>query len=246
MMGFTVAGNHWNLGLGDKIQFCSFPENYYRYTGEKIVDIDKTFLYDYNPYVLRDVKYDKIIDLWHLGNEYLYGPIIPSIAERTCLLAGITKTYLRHPRFYIHENIPMKRGQICVHLTGKTAPPPPEEVVIAIRENYSDFDIIQIGGKEDIHYPFFKNALGLEFFDSCKIIAESTIFIGVSSSMMNAALAYPRTNKRIIITEKDESVLENMIPMDVREGHYHWLDHSFCLFNKTERDIGVSFTFRKI
>jgi hypothetical protein len=67
--------------------------------------------------------------------------------------------------------------------------------------------------------------------------------------MMNLAFCYPRTIKKIIITESDEEraeIMNSMMPMDPQNGHYHWLDWSFSFYNKTENDIGVSFSYKKI
>ena len=265
MIGIRLSGK----GIGDKIQFTSFPENHYRNTSEKVVDVDKSWVFNYNPYVVRDVEPDFIIDLWTLGNRYhrrscwrrwflptrgvykrrvRYRPpsyFLPSVAERTCAFFG-HKTFLRHPRLYIHEDVELRPNQICVHLDGQSTGSVPNFVVEQIYANYQGFDIVQIGGENDQPRLQFRSLIGLPIFESCRVIAESLLFIGVSSSMMNAALAYPRVNKRIIVTESDDTVLERMMPMDVREPHYHWLDHSLVLFNKTEHDVGATFSYRKI
>jgi len=94
--------------------------------------------------------------------------------------------------------------------------------------------------------PQFESTIGLPLFESCRVIAESILFIGVSSSMMNAALADPRVNKRIIVAESDGATLGRMMAMDVRIPHDHWLGHSLVLFNKTEHDLGATFSHRKI
>lgn len=36
-----------HLGLGDQIQFTSFPENFYLNTGEKVFDLDNNPLFDH-------------------------------------------------------------------------------------------------------------------------------------------------------------------------------------------------------
>ena len=41
------------IGIGDKLQFGCLPENFYRNTGEKLVDLNSSFIFDYNPYVER-------------------------------------------------------------------------------------------------------------------------------------------------------------------------------------------------
>src|ERR1019366_3384117 len=50
MLGITLGDNSL---MGDKLQFASFPENYYRNTGEKLIDLDCLWIYDHNPFVVR-------------------------------------------------------------------------------------------------------------------------------------------------------------------------------------------------
>ena len=61
MLGITLGGAQ---GLGDKLQFSSFPENHFRNTGEKVVDLDRSWIFDHNPYVVRDAPHDRALDLW--------------------------------------------------------------------------------------------------------------------------------------------------------------------------------------
>jgi hypothetical protein len=61
MLGITFKGAS---GLGDKLQFSSLPENYFRNTGEKVIDVDRSRIFDHNPYVERDKVPDRVIDLW--------------------------------------------------------------------------------------------------------------------------------------------------------------------------------------
>jgi hypothetical protein len=252
MLGITIAGSlRKHLGLGDQIQFSSFPENYFLNKGEKVIDLDNNPIFDFNPYIVRGLKPTKVLDLWFMtdGRKYLPKKWIPSISERNSWYAGLDKCYIRHPKLYLHEDIPLKPKQICVHLTGVSTGNCPDEVADQIRKNYKDFDIAQIGLSTDKQYGQFEDKRGLSFWDSAKVIAESLIFIGVSSSMMNVAACYPRAIKKIIITESDEeraAVMDDMMPMDVERGHYHWLDWGFGFYNKTKRDIGVSYSYLKI
>lgn len=260
-IGITMAGQarHY-LGLGDQIQLTSFPENFYKNTGYKVIDLDNNFLFDNNPYIIRDAKPDLVLDIWSMtdtdktGIMYNEKRWVPSIAEKLLfftnkLLKINLKTYLRHPRLYKYEDAERINNQICVHLTGISTGICPMYIAEQIRENYKDFNIIQIGKKEDQHFNQFIDRRGLDFWGSAKTISESIIFIGVSSSMMNLAFCYPRITKKIILTESDEErkdILDNMMPMDPERGHYHWLDWGFSFYNKTERDIGVSYSYLKI
>ena len=252
MIGITMAGQfRKRLGLGDQVQFTSFPENYFLNTGEKVIDLDNNSLFDYNPFVIRGVRPSKVLDLWFMtdGNKYTPKKWIPSMSERNSWYAGLPKCYIRHPKLYKHEDSPLKKNQICVHLTGVSTGVCPEEVADKIKENYEGFDIVQIGLATDKAFNQFEDRRGLSFWDSTKIISESLIFIGVASSMMNVAACYPRVIKKIIITESDEErsqVMSDMMPMDSDRGHYHWLDWGFIFFNKTKNDVGVSYSYLKI
>jgi|TARA_R100000084_G_C4651371_1_gene149907 hypothetical protein len=51
--GIDIEGHN---GLGDTVQFTNIPEYFYKVTGGvKLIDIKKTWVFDHNPYVLRDV-----------------------------------------------------------------------------------------------------------------------------------------------------------------------------------------------
>jgi hypothetical protein len=232
-------------GLGDKIIFSSFPENYFKNTGEKLIDTNNYWTFDYNPYIIRNDIPTNTINLWNLGGEYDKSHILPSIAERTCNFFNFN-TYIRHPRLYRYEDLPIKLNQIVVHLSGNVAGTAPDYIVNQILNNYKGCDLILIGNKDDTYFPGFINKLGLDIWDSIKLIAESILFIGINSSMMNAALCYPRVNKRIILTDTDEHYLKHIIPMDANNGHHHWLDHSLTLFNMTDNDLGVTYSYKKI
>lgn len=232
-------------GLGDKIIFTSFPENYYKNTGEKLIDTQNYWVFDNNPYVLRNTIPNNTINLWNLGGIYDKSHVLPSIAERTCNFFNFN-TFIRHPRLYKYEDNLLKPNQIVVHLSGNVAGTVPEFIANQILNNYKGFDLLLIGNKNDTYFPGFINKLGLDIWDSIKLISESILFIGINSSMMNAALCYPRVNKRIILTDTDENYIKNIIPMDTFIPHHHWLDHSLTLFNMTDNDLGATYSYNKI
>lgn len=261
MLGITMAGNARKfLGLGDQIQLTSFPENFFKNTGEKLIDIDKNFLFNYNPYIIRDKNPESVLDIWTMTDpsitKYSYNlkKWIPSLSEKNLhfaerLLNLKLKCFLRHPRLYRFEDSEINPKKIVVHLTGISTGECPDHVANQIINNYKGFQIHQIGYNTDKLYKGFIDSRGLDFWGSAKLISESLIFIGVSSSMMNLAFCYPRTMKKIIITESDKdrsTIMDNMMPMDPQNGHYHWLDWSFSFYNKTEDDIGVSLSYLKI
>lgn len=248
------------LGLGDQLQLTSFPENYFKNTGERVIDLDNNLLFNYNPYVLRNLTPSKVLDIWTMTDpsitKYSYNlkRWIPSLSEKNLHFAskllGINlKCFLRHPRLYRFEDSAINPKKITVHLTGISTGNCPDYIAEQIIKNYPEFEIHQIGYSTDKLYKNFIDSRGLDFWESAKLISESLIFIGVSSSMMNLAFCYPKVIKKIIITESDEqrrNIVDDMMPMDPQHGHYHWLDWGFCFYNKTEDDIGVSYSYLKI
>lgn len=237
---------HEYLGIGDKIQFTHIPENIFKSTGKKIFDISNSWVFDNNPYVERNIlseTVDLTIDLW-LFSQQMPRDGFKSHADR--FFQCFNKLYnfniepmLRHPRLYLYENEEIRPDRVIVHTTGKSEIMPLNEKVIqAIQNNYKNYEIIQIGGYEDKPTPF-KKMLGLNFFDTAKLIATSSIFIGVNSGMMNIANCYPRVNKKILIPRN----LDIFCPMS---NDNVWFDHGTTFFNYTEQDYGATFSYLKI
>ena len=249
MIGITTSG----YGIGDKIIISSFPENYYKNTGEKLIDVHKSWVFNYNPYIIRDEIPSKIINFWNT-NDINYNLIkecvLPSVAANVCENFKF-ETYLRHPRLYVYEDLPIKNNQIAVHLNGISVGDCPDYIVEQIINNYQGFDLLQIGTKNDYngnptkHYPGLINMLGLDIWDSVKIISESIIFIGIDSGMMNVSFCYPRVNKKIIILYEPEYI-KKTFPMASNNIYSQWLDHSFSYFNKFDKDIGFTYSYKKI
>ena len=61
MLGVTLSGAS---RMGDKLQFASFPENYYKNTGEKVIDLDCAWVFDHNPFVVRGEAPTSVVNLW--------------------------------------------------------------------------------------------------------------------------------------------------------------------------------------
>lgn len=236
-----------------KFNFPHFQKIIFLNTGERLIDVDKSWIFDYNPYVIRtEENYTnlEIIDIWNnIGvpgkdDDWKKSSIIKSISERTCDLFNF-KTYLRHPRLYNFEKIPLKSNQIVVHLQGRSFGNVPDYVAEQILKNYEGFDLILIGSEDNKYIPGFINKLGLDLWNTTKLISESPIYIGLSSGFLSISFCYPRINKKVLLME-NSNILKELIPMDSNNSNYHWLDHSFSFFNIKEEDIGVSFSYKKI
>ena len=114
-----------------------------------------------------------------------------------------------------------------------------ESAIKQIQSNYSDFEIVQIGLKTDRKTPF-QDALGLEIWETVKLIATSAIFIGVNSGFMNVAKCYPKIRKKVLITNKDLKFYHPCFPED------YWIDYNWEYFNETDKDVGITNSYLKI
>ena len=235
---------------GDAIQYSCVPENYFRTTGEKLIDVSKSFVFDHNPFVLRDEKPDDVINLWthHFphtdedSNRYL------SKSERWCAGLGI-KMFLRHPRLYIYENIekaPLGESRtISVHCSGKSRGHLSDKIVEHIRQKYEKYNIIQVGGTRDRTTSFI-DFRGANFWESARTIANSDIFIGIDSAMYHVSRCYPSVRRKVIIQDNhfNKEQLKKFHPF--REGFDDWIDFDTEYFNEFDYDIGVTNALHKI
>ena len=232
------------IGIGDRAQFTHFPENIFKLTGEKVIDLSNDWVFDYNPYVVRDTTEipSVIIDLWAVSHNFTNENFL-SYADRFLIkYLGKDKIFCRGPRLYRFEDLKPIPNQVVVHLTGKSVKTPISiEIINQIQETYSNFEIIQIGGLNDRKTPFI-NRLGLGMWETIELIASSSVYIGINSSFMLAALAYPRISTKIIMNDVE---LNQFIPLGSK-NNWTWLDHNVQYFNQTEDDIGVTHSYLKI
>ena len=56
-----IVPNHVS---GDAIQYACLPENYFLTVGQKLIDVSSSFVFDYNPYVIRNEEPEQVINLW--------------------------------------------------------------------------------------------------------------------------------------------------------------------------------------
>jgi hypothetical protein len=263
VLGITFRGAQ---GLGDKIQFSSFPENWYRNTGEKVIDVDASWIFDFNPFVLRDRQPDRTVDLWSepwpgrdgvSKDQYARKPIYCSLAERTSSIFHHT-AYLRHPRMYRYEDLPMIKGRLVLHTTGKKVTPRAtlgedrarvlsEEIIEHVRETYRDHEIIQVGARDDVDAAVVdRRGLG-NIWESVKIIAQAQIFIGVDSGPYWIAACYPRIfRKKVLMQYPPDYLRKAFVPMHVLNNHVHWHDHSCYYYNRSTDDAGITYSYIKL
>ncbi|MBN3856256.1 glycosyltransferase family 9 protein [Paraburkholderia sp. Ac-20340] len=263
MLKITIEGAN---GIGDKLQFSSFPENYWRNTGQKIIDADNVWVFDYNPYVVRGESTEKPINLWEQRwpaatsislPEYEQKPFFTSIASRTSEIFGHS-AYLRHPRLYQFEDLPTLDKRIVIHTTGKRMPIHvglgedrerylSEEIIDHIRKAYAGYEIIQVGSTDDIDARVV-DCRGMEnIWDVARLIAQARVFIGVDSGPYWIASCYPKVFRKKVLMQYPAEYLRNgFVPMHIINPHTHWHDHSCLYFNRTTEDAGISYGYVKL
>ena len=262
MLGITFKGA---LGIGDQVQFSSFPENHFRNTGEKVVDIDRSWVFDHNPFVIRDRAPQQVVDLWtepwparhSTAEEYRRKPVFFSLAERTCSIFGHT-AYLRHPRLYRFEDLPRMEKRLVLHTTGKKIPPRAalgedrqralsQEIIDYIRHRYRGYEIIQIGALDDLDAHVI-DCRGLpEIWQVARIVAQASIFIGVDSGPYWISACYPAVfRKKVMMQYPPEYLRDHFVPMHVPNNHVHWHDLSCLYYNRSQDDAGVTYSYLKL
>ncbi len=262
MLGITLGRAP---GLGDKLQFSSFPENYFRNTGEKVIDVDRAWVFDHNPYVVRDAKANQVIDLWSqrwplmqpTQAQYVARPIFFSQAERTSSIFNHV-AYLRHPRLYCLEDMPRLEKRVVLHTTGKKVRPNAaqgedqfrvlsEEILSHVRETYREYELIQVGSNEDLDAHVIDRRGIADIWEVVKIIAQASIFIGVDSGPYGIAACYPRIfRKKVLMQYPAEFLRTSFVPMHVLNPHVHWHDASCLYYNRTSDDAGVTYSYLKL
>jgi len=261
MLGFNIEKH---CHLGDRLIFSSFPQNYFMATGEKIIDLNDEWFYDYNPYVVKGEIPTETINIrarsgiW--PDVYKGKTIIHSVAQRTHLQEKLPldKFVLRHPRIYKYEDSKIIPNKITINTRTTILGNMPKHVVDHIAETYKDFDIYQIGSNEDIPIPGRKEFIMAhsreDWWGIAKHIAESAMYIGVSNGIFHLATCYPRVNTKWIFTgfQNNEKYLQDIIPLGVLnaagaiDGNLHWLDMSTKFYNCFDKDIGISFSYKKL
>lgn len=249
--------------LGNTVMWSHLPENFYRCHGAKLVDVEKKWVYDFNPYVERDMEVDETFDLsWIDHREWVPDgrnlPVALSKADDAFLRLGVGRIVLRHPRLYRFEDVPTVRNKVIVHAHSDSNEWPlphyecrrrhlPEHVFARIRERYADCELVQIGGAGD---PLLEGVLdrrGLAIWDTVREMANAALFIGIDSGPWHLCACFPRIPRKVILSQFDVEYLRTaFIPMSSGFKHHHWHDWGCLFYNCSEEDAGVTFSYRKI
>lgn len=251
-VGITIR----QVGIGDGVQFTSLPENFYHTHGFKLIDISKPWYFDYNPYVRRDVPYDRSIELWNYPKNYEWPKIRSSVymnnAEIHASLFEIKEPTLTRPRLYHFEKyieVP-ERQMILFHPYGKSHGALPDYVINHIVNKYKDYPYFyQIGAKDD---PKVKGIYFYEtprIWDLAYVLSKARMLIGVDSGPAWIAACYPDVQIKKIRIKFQYGYCEpkDWVPMDVNNPHAFWDDLTlFQIYNCFEHSAGFTRSFREI
>ena len=269
----TKIGN-MRIGLGDILQMSPIPENHYKYFKKKLVDTNKSWIFDHNPYVLRDVETES--NIFSKTHSHIHGfnlkdgkytpaqktvinldlkdpnMILSSRQQIYCEKFGIKEVACRNTRLYKYEDpSEVKKDQVVIHgHSTSTKESIDEDVMKHIKQRYASYKLIQVGGKGDPDLGIIDRR-GLNWWAVVELIARSAIFIGVNSGPMNIANCYPHINKKVIINTKQTMFTQDMVEAFYPLGghvdhHFQWLDYGWQYYNDTEFDLGATYSYEKI
>lgn len=249
MIGISNSG----AGIGDKLQFSSFPENWFLEKNEKIIDLENCWIFDHNPFVARGEKPSQKFDLWfesaNLNQKQRQGKIkhkLLGMPHRICAHFDIP-CKVRRPRLYLYEDVIPDPKCVTVHAVGKSEGGKiSKETADYIDKNYGHCKIFQVGGKDDPKLS--KNwidCLGMGMWETAHTIASCGTFIGVNSGLSHVANCYPKVRKKIIVNQYSKEQLVNWIPTQYPEWTA-WIDFGWEYYNVYDYDIGATYSHKLI
>lgn len=254
---FVIKGE----GIGDLVQFTSLPENYYRQTGKKLVDVEKRWAFDHNPYVLRNVE--QVGKVHHLWNYFCPSDMLKDPLPRvrgTCYMTnaeihlatvGYQNPHLIRPKLYQYDSISkyMAREDILFHPFGKSHGALSKKVIDHVLDQYGwTGNLLQIGLSTDpdlgIRRLFTKDA-----WDLAKHISRAKMLIGVDSGPAWIAACYPDVIVKKIRVGFQDNLFDpkDWVPLSEKNPHSIWDDRTlFKMYWCGEDDVSFMESYRKI
>lgn len=254
MKGIAVREN---IGIGDKIQFSSLPENYFRATGEKLVDVSKCWIFDHNPFVVRDVEPKETVELWNFPQvrpwpnprAFTQDPAVYLSNAEVIASAFNVPVVLNRPRLYRFEDFPFeKREKILFHPVGKSHGQLPNHVIDHVLKKYGPTgQLCQLGlpGDLDLGLPKIETK---SLWDLAEVISSARMFIGADSGPSWVAACFPDIVVKKVRTRKvhGQKEFKDWIPLEIANIHSHWDDRLFQICNPTEDDLGAFPSYRRL
>jgi len=252
--------------IGDRIIFSSLIQMLCEQRDyDRIVDLDadgRNWFFDKNPFIVRGAKAKSTIPLQIFADKSTFHsslrnlPMFMSVADKFCSYFGLDCT-IRHPRLYAYEDsernpkkiIVTTQGRLQGHMMGESSDRMlSDEIIDQILRNYKNYDIYQVGTPNDkkVEGNSVTDLRGIPIWDVVKHISESSSYIGVNTGIMWISAAFPHINKKIVLCEYSEESLKYYIPSSTNHHHSQWNEIGFQYFNRFDRDIGVTFSYKKI
>lgn len=251
MKGISVKPT---IGIGDGLQFSSVPENYFRATGEKLFDVNKSWFFDYNPYVSRKTGTmpEKTIEMWNFSpNQYPW----PKLRDQGVYLSNAeihaavwdVPVVLNRPRLYRYEDFPYsQRKDILLHIDGKSHGKMPPHIIEHVIKKYGPTGRLKLIGVKDFSVYNVPKIKTPTVWDLAEVISKASMLISVDSGPSWIAACYPDVVVKIVRTKPTPEKFKEWVPLDSGNIHSHWDDRCRQVFNPTDDDIGFTSSYRRI
>ena len=256
-------------GIGDGLQFSSVPENYFRHTGNKLLDMDLPWFFDSSPYVVRDsnIKPDKVIQMWNFPSLYpwpdprielpIKGDLYPVPSRPKVYLSNAeiwasvwnVPVVLNRPRLYRFEDFPFeKRKRILFQTNGRSHGELPKHIIAHVIKKYRPTnELFHIGDKcsnfEDLEIPHLNTP---NLWDLAELISQARIVIGPDSGIPWIATCYPDIIVKVVRTKPLPDLFKKWIPLEQSNIHSFWDSRERIVYNTSEDDLGFTFSYKRI
>lgn len=247
-----------SIGIGDQIQYSSLPENFFKATGKKLIDISRPWFFDFNPYVDRESPAHRVIECWNFGPRKWEWqlpkgrdiPVYTSNAEIIASTFGVPVAVNR-PRLYRFEHYPFyDRRMVLFQTEGRSHGPMPDHVIEHVMNKYDSHHLYHIGpGFDRLRklWPLAQHWDTETLWDLARIISQSRMLIGMDSGPSWIAACFPDVIvKKLRTRPASMEEYQNWIPLAKDNIHSHWDDRCHQVFNPTREDVGFTSTYLKI
>lgn len=252
MLGISIKPS---IGIGDTVQFSSVPENYYKTTGERLMDVGHSWIFDHNPYVVRDkgTLPSRVVEMWNFSPRKYDWPVpknrtVPvyySNAEIHAAVFGVPAVLTR-PRLYKHEDFPFeKREKILLHTDGRSHGKLPPHVIQHIIEKYKPTGQLFLIGKSEVDYGLPRIHTET-IWDLVKVISEARMLLGSDSGPSWLAACFPDVVIKKVRLRPSPENFQTWTPLEISNCHSHWDDRCFQIFNPSETDTGAFQSYRRL
>lgn len=241
------------IGIGDAVQFSSIPENFFQSTGHFLIDFSRHWVFDKNPYVLRDVpSFQRKVEVKHLWQDFI-SKKMPEPDLNGCYYSNASfhaksigvGALITRPRLY-YPNRPPIPGRVLIHPQGISHPKLKGEVREGLARKYPH--AFQIGLPTDDPIRELQYLPTPTREDLIREISQCETLIGMHSGPAWIAACFPNIKIKVLFGAWfEENALKNRTPL--------WSGNLDCIFddptlfefyNQTDRNIGYTKSWLEI